>query len=571
MSQTQTDSEGETTAATANARKASDLFIRCLEAEGVTHIFGVPGEENADFVMSLVDSDIEFVLCRHEQSAAFIADVYGRLTGKAGVCLSTLGPGATNLVTGLADANMDRAPVVAIIGQGSTKRLHKESHQNMDAIAMVQPISKWAHSVVDGETIPEVVRKAFKLAEAEKPGVTVIELPEDVAKEEVTVEPMPVYRTRRPGADHKTVTQAVERMVAAKRPVILAGNGAIRKRAATQLRRLAHKTGIPVVNTFMGKGAIPMEDKHCLFTMGLQGKDHINHAMDQVDLVITVGYDLVEYSPSFWNADMKKKVVHIDFLPAEIDYHYTVEVDVVGDIADALWQINMELERHHAGRLPLQNIDSWQRLRNSIQKDFAMEKDDNSFPLKPQKVLWDVREYLGPGDYLLSDVGAHKMWISRYYQCHQANTCLISNGFCSMGFALPGAIGAKLAQPDRKVLAICGDAGFLMNVQELETAVRLKLNVVYMVWEDGEYGLIKWKQQNQFDGRHSKLEFGNPDWELLAKSFGMWGKNIAGPQELIPALEDAFRQPGPALIALPIDYGENLKLTKRLGEIECTI
>jgi len=571
MSQTQTDSEGEATAATATARKASDLFIRCLEAEGVTHIFGVPGEENADFVMSLVDSDIEFVLCRHEQSAAFIADVYGRLTGKAGVCLSTLGPGATNLVTGLADANMDRAPVVAIIGQGSTKRLHKESHQNMDAIAMVQPISKWAHSVVDGETIPEVVRKAFKLAEAEKPGVTVIELPEDVAKEEVTVEPMPVYRTRRPGADHKTVTQAVERMVAAKRPVILAGNGAIRKRAATQLRRLAHKTGIPVVNTFMGKGAIPMEDKHCLFTMGLQGKDHINHAMDQVDLVITVGYDLVEYSPSFWNADMKKKVVHIDFLPAEIDYHYTVEVDVVGDIADALWQINMELERHHAGRLPLQNIDSWQRLRNSIQKDFAMEKDDNSFPLKPQKVLWDVREYLGPGDYLLSDVGAHKMWISRYYQCHQANTCLISNGFCSMGFALPGAIGAKLAQPDRKVLAICGDAGFLMNVQELETAVRLKLNVVYMVWEDGEYGLIKWKQQNQFDGRHSKLEFGNPDWELLAKSFGMWGKNIAGPQELIPALEDAFRQPGPALIALPIDYGENLKLTKRLGEIECTI
>jgi acetolactate synthase-1/2/3 large subunit len=571
MSQTQTDIKAETAAVTATARKASDVFIRCLESQGVTHIFGVPGEENADFVMSLVDSDIEFVLCRHEQSAAFIADVYGRLTGKAGVCLSTLGPGATNLVTGLADANMDRAPVVAIIGQGSTKRLHKESHQNMDAIAMVQPISKWAHSVVDGETIPEVVRKAFKLAEAEKPGVTVIELPEDVAKEKVTVEPMPVYRTRRPGADHKTVSQAVEKMVAAKRPVILAGNGAIRKRAATQLRRLAHKTGIPVVNTFMGKGAVPMEDKHCLFTMGLQGKDHINHAMDQVDLVITVGYDLVEYSPSFWNADMKKKVVHIDFLPAEIDYHYTVEVDVVGDIADALWQINMELERHHAGSLPLQNIDSWQRLRNTIQKDFAMEKDDNSFPLKPQKVLWDVREYLGPGDYLLSDVGAHKMWISRYYQCHRANTCLISNGFCSMGFALPGAIGAKLAQPDKKVLAICGDAGFLMNVQELETAVRLKLNVVYMVWEDGEYGLIKWKQQNQFDGRHSKLEFGNPDWELLAKSFGMWGKNLASPEELIPALEDAFRQQGPALIALPIDYGENLKLTKRLGEIECTI
>jgi acetolactate synthase-1/2/3 large subunit len=571
MSQSQSKPETTAPPDKNTARKASDIFVRCLEAEGVTHIFGVPGEENADLMISLLDSKIEFVLCRHEQAAAFIADVYGRLTGKAGVCLATLGPGATNLVTGLADANMDRAPVVAIIGQGSTQRLHKESHQNMDAIAMVQPISKWAHSIVDGETIPEVVRKAFKLAEAEKPGVTVIELPEDVAKEQVLARPMPVYRTRRPGADHKAVSQAVEAIVTARRPVILAGNGAIRKRAASQLQRLSKKTGIPVVNTFMAKGAMPMEDKHCLFTMGLQGKDHINHAMDEVDLVITVGYDLVEYSPGFWNANMDKKVVHVDFLPAEIDYHYTVEVDVVGDIADALWQINMEMERKHAGDLPLQNIDSWQKLRHTIREDFAMEKDDSCFPMKPQKILWDVREFLDAGDYLLSDVGAHKMWISRYYQCHEANTCLISNGFCSMGFALPGGIGAKLAQPDRKVLAICGDAGFLMNVQDLETAVRLKMNVVYMVWEDGEYGLIKWKQQNQFDGRHSKLEFSNPNWELLAESFGMWGKTISSPGELIPALEEAFRQEGPALIAVPVDYNENLKLTKRLGEIECTI
>ncbi len=552
-------------------QKASDAFIRCLEVEGVTHIFGVPGEENADFMISLMDSSIEFVLCRHEQSAAFIADVYGRLTGKAGVCLATLGPGATNLVTGLADANMDRAPVVAIIGQGSTKRLHKESHQNMDAIAMVKPISKWAHSVVDGETIPEVVRKAFKLAEAEKPGVTVIELPEDIAKEQIVSRPMPTYKTRRPGADHKAVKAAVDALVSARRPVILAGNGAIRKRAASQLQRLAHKTGIPVVNTFMGKGSMPMDDKHCLFTMGLQGKDHINHAFDDVDLVLTVGYDLVEYSPGFWNANMSKKVVHVDFLPAEVDYHYTVAVDVVGDIADALWQINMELERDHATNLPLQNIDSWQKLRNTILQDFAMEKDDTSFPMKPQKVLWEVREFMGPDDYLLSDVGAHKMWISRYYQCQETNTCLISNGFCSMGFALPGAIGAKLAQPDKKVLAICGDAGFLMNVQDLETAVRLKLNVVYMVWEDGEYGLIKWKQQNQFDGKHSELSFGNPDWELLAQSFGMWGKTLTATDELQSALEEAFQQEGPALITVPIDYAENVKLTKRLGEIECTL
>ena len=553
------------------AQKASDLFVQCLEAEGVTHIFGVPGEENADLMMSLMDSNIDFVLCRHEQAAAFIADVYGRLTGKAGVCLSTLGPGVTNLVTGLADANMDRAPVVAIIGQGSTKRLHKESHQNMDAIAMCEPISKWAQSIVDAETIPEVVRKAFKLAEAEKPGVTIIELPEDVAKEQVNLQPMNVYTTRRPGADHKAVKQAVEAMINAKRPIILAGNGAIRKRAATQLRRLAHKTGIPVVNTFMGKGSIPMDDKSCLFTMGLQSKDHINHAMEDVDLVITVGYDLVEYSPDFWNADMDKKVVHIDFLPAEIDAHYTVEVDVVGDIADALWQVNMEIESNHAGKLPLQNIESWQKLRNTIMQDFAMEKDDTSMPMKPQKVLWDVREFMDATDYLLSDVGAHKMWISRYYQCQEPNTCLISNGFCSMGFALPGAMGAKLAQPERRVLGICGDAGFLMNVQDLETAVRLKLNVVYMIWEDGEYGLIKWKQQAQFDGRHSDLAFDNPDWEKLADAFGMWGKKVTKVEDLKPALEEAFKQSGPALIVVPIDYSENMKLTKRLGEIDCTL
>ncbi len=553
------------------AQKASDLFVQCLEAEGVTHIFGVPGEENADLMMSLMDSNIDFVLCRHEQAAAFIADVYGRLTGKAGVCLSTLGPGVTNLVTGLADANMDRAPVVAIIGQGSTKRLHKESHQNMDAIAMCGPISKWAQSIVDAETIPEVVRKAFKLAEAEKPGVTIIELPEDVAKEQVDLQPMNVYTTRRPGADHKAVKQAVEAMINAKRPLILAGNGAIRKRAATQLRRLAHKTGIPVVNTFMGKGSVPMDDKSCLFTMGLQSKDHINHAMEDVDLVITVGYDLVEYSPDFWNADMDKKVVHIDFLPAEIDTHYTVEVDVVGDIADALWQINMEMESNHAGKLPLQNIDSWQKLRNTILQDFAMEKADTSMPMKPQKVLWDVREFMDANDYLLSDVGAHKMWISRYYQCQEPNTCLISNGFCSMGFALPGAMGAKLAQPERRVLAICGDAGFLMNVQDLETAVRLKLNVVYMIWEDGEYGLIKWKQQAQFDGRHSDLAFDNPDWEKLAEAFGMWGKKVTKVEDLKPTLEEAFKQSGPALIVVPIDYSENMKLTKRLGEIDCTL
>ena len=548
--------------------KASDLFVRCLEAEGVERIFGVPGEENADLMISLLDSKIEFVLCRHEQAAAFMADAYGRLTGRPGVCLATLGPGATNLVTGVADANMDRAPVVAIIGQGSTARLHKESHQNMDAIAMFMPISKWAHSIGNAGTIPEVVRKAFKVAQMEKPGATVIELPEDIAKHDVDMAPMNPVRTRRPAADWKAVRQAVDLIGRAESPLILAGNGAVRQRAATQLRRLARKAGIPVVNTFMGKGAMPMDDPHCLFTIGLQGKDHVLRAFRKADLVLSVGYDLVEYAPSFWNPERDKEIIHVDFEPAEIDEAYPVTVDICADVADALWQINERLNEAFEGRLPLHDIGRAKELHETIWADLTAEKDDPAFPMKPQRILNDIRAALRPQDILLSDVGAHKMWVARYYQCLEANTCLISNGFCSMGFALPGAIGAKLARPDSKVVAVCGDAGFLMNVQDLETAARLEVPCVMVVWLDGEYGLIKWKQQNHFDGRHSELAFGNPDMELLAKSFGIWGRTVTATADFRPALEEALRRDGPCLIAVEVDYGENRKLTKRLGEIE---
>jgi acetolactate synthase-1/2/3 large subunit len=553
--------------------KASDLFVKCLEAEGVERIFGVPGEENADLMISLLDSKIKFVLCRHEQAAAFMADAYGRLTGKAGVCLATLGPGVTNLVTGLADANMDRAPVVAIIGQGSTKRLHKESHQNMDSIAMVRPISKWAQSIYSAGNITEVVRKAFKLAEAEKPGVCVIELPEDIAKAEINDTPMTPVRVRRPAADHKAVAQAVELIGKAKKPIILAGNGSVRKRAATQLRRLAHKTGIGVVNTFMGKGAVPMHDDHCLYTMGLGSGDYNNLAFDDADLIISCGYDLVEYSPSAWNRTNKdaKKIIHIDFWPAEVDRDYQPSVEIVGDLADALWQLNEQINIKFEGKLPLFDIADRAKLRKQMSDDFAAEKSDSGFPVKPQRVLWDVRQFLGKDDILLSDVGAHKMWIARYFQSEEPNTVLISNGFCTMGFAMPGSIGAKFACPDRKVLSISGDAGFAMNVQELETAARLGVNIVAMVWCDGEYGLIKWKQQNSFKGRHSDLKFNNPDFAKLAEAYGLWGKEIKSADEITPALNEAFSQKRPALIAVPIDYGENMKLTKRLGNISVQI
>ncbi len=551
--------------------KASDLFVKCLEAEGVERIFGLPGEENADLMISLIDSSIEFVLCRHEQAAAFMADAYGRLTGTPGVCLSTLGPGATNLVTGVADANMDRAPLVAIIGQGSTRRLHKESHQNMDAIAMFEPISKWAHSISEADTIPEVVRKAFKVAQMEKPGATIIELPENVAEHEVDAGAMPVRATRRPSADWKAVNQAVDLIAAAKSPLILAGNGAVRKRASKQLRRFARKTGIPVVNTFMGKGAVAHNSPNSLFTIGLQGKDHVLKAFAEADLVISVGYDLVEYAPSFWNASRDKQIVHIDFDAAEVDEAYPVTVDIASDVADGLWHLNEELNARFEGRLPLFDIARWQELRETIRADLNAQNNDQSYPMKPQRIISDVRRALGDRDILLSDVGAHKMWVSRYYQCMEPNTCLISNGFCSMGFALPGAMGAKFALPDCKVVAICGDAGFLMNVHDLETAVRKNIAFVCIVWLDGEYGLIKWKQQNQFDGRNSDLSFGNPDFELLAKSFGMWGRHVRTSEDFMPSLREALDRNGPALLTVDVDYGENRKLTERLGEIDLPI
>ena len=436
---------------------------------------------------------------------------------------------------------------------------------------MMRPITKWSQTIANETTIPEIVRKAFKLAHTEKPGACVIELPEDVAKEPTDLEPMGPIGTRRPGADYKAVARVVDLIANAENPLILAGNGAVRKRASKQLRRLARKTGIPVVNTFMGKGAVSMEDPLSLFTIGLQGRDHVLEAFMKADLIISVGYDLVEYAPSFWNKGQPKKIAHIDFDIAEIDTDYRATVEVVADIGDSLWQINEKLNELYSGKLPFFDESFYKPMHERIWADLTAEKDDLSFPMKPQRIINDLRAALGADDILLSDVGAHKMWISRYYQCIEPNTCMISNGFCSMGFALPGAIGAKIAYPERKVVAVCGDAGVMMNIQDLETAVRRKIPFVCVVLDDGEYGLIKWKQQNHFDGKHSELAFTNPDWEMLAKSFHMFGKTIKSADEFAPALQEAFAQEGPSLIAVPVDYAENLKLTKRLGDIEFSV
>ncbi|MBU0479684.1 MAG: acetolactate synthase large subunit [Proteobacteria bacterium] len=551
---------------------AAELFVRCLENEGVEYIFGVPGEENAHFMIALEDSPIKFILCRHEQGAAFIADAYGRLTGRVGVCLGTLGPGATNLVTGVADANMDRSPLVVITGQADSRRQHKESHQNMDVVGMFDPITKWAQPILHTMNIPEVVRKAFKLAQTEKPGACHIELADDIAAFEVDSRPVPVMNPRRPVPADKVIDQAVELIRNAKTPVILAGNGAVRKRACKQLRKLAETTGIGVISTFMGKGSVSRHAPYSLFTIGLQSRDYAWEAVDQADLVITLGYDLVEYPPRIWNQceckDTSRKIIHIDFLPAETDEHYPVTVEVVGDLAHSLWMLN---ERLKASPLPRYELSLQRELRGRMLDDLAEHKDDDTEGLiRPQKVLWDVREAMGPDDILLSDVGAHKMWVARYYHCDQPNTCLISNGFCSMGFALPAAIGAKLVHPDRNILAICGDGGFLMNVQELETARRIGANIVIMIWEDGGYGLIEWKQQMQF-GRHTDLHFNNPDFVKLAESFDCLGYKVEKARDLLPTLEKAFAADRPVLISVPIDYRENIKLSKRLGKIQCVI
>jgi len=496
-----------------------------------------------------------------------MAEVHGRLTGEAGVCLGTLGPGATNLITGVADANMDRAPLVVLTGQADSQRQHKESHQYMDVVAMFDPVTKWAQAVLHPDNIPEILRKAFKLATTEKPGACHVELAEDVAAADAVGAPLPVVKTRRPVPGDKALDRALAVIQSARRPIILAGNGCVRKRASKQLRRFAELTGIGVVSTFMAKGCVDMDSEQCLFTVGLQSKDIMMCAMDAADVVICVGYDMVEYPPRLWNPDRNTRIVNVDFQPAEIDAHFPVEVDVVGDVAHALWALNERVEAE-----PIHfDLTSQKAARREMLEELALHADDDTEgSIRPQKVLWDVRRVMGPLDIVLSDVGAHKMWIARHYQCHEPNTCLIPNGFCSMGFALPGAIAAHRVFPDRRVLAICGDAGFLMNCQEMETAQRLDARIVAMVWEDHAYGLIEWKQQNQF-GRHVDLSFGNPDFVALARAFGWHGHRVECSRDLVATLEEAFDEAGPSLVVLPIDYRENQKLTERLGDIVCPI
>jgi acetolactate synthase I/II/III large subunit len=542
--------------------KAAELFIRCLENEGVEAIFGIPGEENVDILDALLDSRIRFISTRHEQGAAFMADVYGRLTGRAGVCLTTLGPGATNLVTGVADANMDHAPVVAISGQSATTRLHKESHQHLDLVNLFRPITKYQAQVIEPETIPEVVRKAFKQAQAEKPGVSFIDFPENVSERDVEGKsPLPITNPAQPIAPREKIAEAVALISAAKSPFIMAGNGVIRARAAGTLVRFAEKMNIPVANTFMAKGVMPFSHPLWLGSVGLQAHDYVACGFDRADVIVCVGYDMVEYHPIRWHPDKDRRIVHIDSAPAEVDEYYIPAVEVVGNIGVSLQAIAQQARPQ--GQFP---ATLWQ----AIMEEFSAHADDPGFPLKPQRIVWDLQRVLASRCTVICDVGAHKMWMARMYQPEHPNTCIISNGFSSMGIAVPGAVAAKLAFPRQTVVAVTGDAGFMMNSQEIETAMRIGTPFVIVIWNDNGFGLIEWHQLRRF-GRTSNVALSNPDFVKYAESFGAKGYRVRAADELVPILKQAIADNTVAVIDCPVDYSENMKLTEHLGKLTCPV
>jgi acetolactate synthase I/II/III large subunit len=462
------------------------------------------------------------------------------------VCLGTLGPGATNLVTAVADAFLDRSPLVALTGQSDLERMHKESHQYIDLIGILRPVVKWNARVSSPEIIPEVVRKAFKVAESEKPGATHLELPEDVMGQQVDTSPLPYHAPVRPEPGGRELQRAAEILDGAENPIALAGNGAIRGHASRALRAFTQVTGIPVAETFMAKGLLDYDDPHSLGTVGLQARDYEMAGFDDADVVLAIGFDLVEHSPEHWNPKGNKKIIVVDSVAAEIDEFFIPEVELIGDIAHVLAALATS-----CSRAPEPAVSSG--LRNVTLRALGEAQEDDHFPMRPPRVLWELREALGRDDILVSDVGMHKLWIGRMFPAHEPGTVLIANGLAGMGFALPTAIAAKLVYPDRRVVAVSGDGGFLMNAQELETASRLRTAVVNVVWENSQFGSIVWKQDKKF-GRHFGTDFTNPDFVKLAEAFGMpaWRCSSAG--DFRPLLDRALDLDVPSLIVVPIDY-----------------
>jgi acetolactate synthase I/II/III large subunit len=538
---------------------AAELFVQCLESEGVTRIFAVPGEENLDLLEALRESSIQLVVTRHEQAAGFMAAASGRLTGKPGVCLSTLGPGATNLVTAAAYAELGAMPMVMITGQKPIKTSKQGHFQIVDVVDLMKPVTRYTRQVVSGATVPSRVREAFRLAEEERPGATHLELPEDILREEIDAAPVKASQTRRPVAEEKAVARAVEAIEQAHRPLLMIGAGANRKLTSRMLASFVDKTEMPFFTTQMGKGVVG-ESEAWLGTAALSDGDYVHRAIEAADCIINVGHDVVE-KPPFLMRDGQRTVIHINFSSAEVDPVYFPQIEVAGDIANAVWQIGerLEIQDHW-------DFDFFHRVRAAMLEDLDSGADLDGFPVHPRRLVHAVREAM-PEDGIVSlDNGLYKLWFARNYRTTQANTLLLDNALASMGAGLPVAMGARLVHPERKVLAVCGDGGFMMNSQELETAVRLGMNLVVLILRDDAYGMIRWKQKDM-QLPDFGMDFGNPDFVRYAESYGARGHRVERTEDLAGLLRHCLDTAGVHLIDCLIDYGDSqAELMERIPE-----
>ncbi len=546
-----------------NLMKASDLFVKQLAEEGVEYIFGLPGEETLDLLESLRTSNIKVVITRHEHAAAFMAATYGRLTGKAGVCFSTLGPGATNLVTGIAHAQLVGAPLIAIRGQQALQDNWQACFQMVDVVSLMRPITKSSTSIADPSTIPTVLRNAFNHAQAERPGAVHIELPEDVAEHQTDAKVQAKGRARRTVPSPKVVEEAANLINAAKTPLLIISGGANRSRVSAEVSEFARKTGIYAVHTQMGKGVLSDESEYSLFTTGMHKRDYVNCGIDRADVIITVGYSIIEYPPYVWNRELDKRIIHIDSQPAEVDRYYNPEVEVTGDISTSLRLLSGKIT-DRKDNAPLKSIREF--LLDKLYPEFAQQH-----PPTPQEVVWHVRKALSPDDILTLDNGIYKLWFSRLYKTYEPNTFLLDNALATMGAGLPAGIAAKMLNPDKKVLSVVGDGGFMMNSQEIATALRYHIPIVVLILNDNAFGFVKWKQENMGLGSFG-LELTNPDFAKFAESFGAVGVKIRKGDILSDVLGTAFTQNRPVVIECPIDYSVNYEtFSKELGHLVCQI
>jgi len=541
--------------------KASDLFVQQLEEEGVEYIFGLPGEENLDLLESLRTSSIKVIITRHEQGAAFMAATYGRLTGKAGVCFSTLGPGATNLVTGVAHAQLIGAPFVSISGQKAVRGNRQARFQLIDIISVMRPLTKDAVSIIDPNEIPTVLRNAFKLAQTERPGAVHIELPEDVAESETHAKIQKRGLVRRPTPDHKTVLRAADLINKAKHPLIILSSGANRNLISKQLMQFIDRTGIHVVHTQMGKGVLSDASDYSLFAAGIHRRDYVNCGIDLADLIITIGYNIVEYPPYVWNKNLDKKIINIDFSGADVDTYYNPDIEVIGDISCSLQQLgDLVVDR--------KSDKAFKEVREFLNNKLSIEFN-NTFPITPQDAVRHVREVLSPEDILCLDNGIYKLWFARLYRTYKPNTFLLDNALATMGAGLPAGIMAKMLHPERKVLTVVGDGGFMLNSQELETALRYDVPLVVLILNDNAFGFIKWEQEAKGFPVFS-LDYRNPDFAKYAESFGAVGVTVRKGDDLSKVLRDAFALNKLVVIECPVDYSVNFEMfSRKLNDLAC--